>query len=258
MEKSINAVPRINYEGSDYQQSFWNASRAYEDQAERVALKAMLPPRGRRIVEIGAGAGRLGDLYLGYEEVVLVDYAHTQLQQARARWGHDSRFSFVQGDIYNLAFPTGYFDTVVTVRVLHHVKELRAAIQEIARVTARGGYYITEFANKRNAKAVLRYLLRRGKPGENPFSPEPFEFVPLNLDHHPRHVRQELEAAGFVTEAERGVSFFRVPAIKQLVPARVLAGVDGLLQVPAAPARLTPSIFLRNRLRRAEELGTIR
>jgi ubiquinone/menaquinone biosynthesis C-methylase UbiE len=255
MEKSINAVPRIDYEGSDYQQSFWTANRAYEDQAERIALTAMVPKVGRRIVEIGAGAGRLGDLYLGYDEIVLVDYAHTQLQQARARWGHDPRFVFVQGDIYRLPFPTDHFDTVVTVRVLHHLKDLGAALREIARITKRGGYYVTEFANKRNAKAILRYALGRGKPGENPFSAEPFEFVPLNIDHHPRHVRQELETSGFEVETERGVSFFRLGAVKRLIPASLLARADGLLQVPGASLRLTPSIFLRSRLRRAEERG---
>lgn len=248
INEPLRDVPRCDYEGSTYQRDFWNTSRQYEDQAERIALKAFLPPTGRRIIEIGAGAGRLGDLYLGYDEIYLLDYAKSQMEQAHERWGHDPRFTFVQGDIYNLPFPTGYFDTVVTVRVLHHVKDLDRALGEIKRIVAPRGLYITEFANKRNLKAIGRYLLKRGKPGENPFTPEPFEFVPLNIDFHPKAMRSALEKVGFVIEGERSVSFFRLPALKKYVPASLLAGVDGLLQRNAARLRLTPSIFLKCRL----------
>ncbi len=254
VESPLRNVPRCSYEGSQYQAEFWNAARQYEDMAERVALRHMVPPTGRRIVEIGAGAGRLGDLYQGYDEIYLVDYAKTQLDQARERWGHDPRFTFVQGDIYRLPFPTGYFDTVVTVRVLHHIKVLDDALTEIRRITAPRGVYVTEFANKRNLKAILRYVAQRGKAGENPFSPEPFEFVPLNIDFHPLAMRQALEQTGFTIEQERSVSFFRVPLLKRFVPARWLAQVDGVLQSPAARFRLTPSIFLRCRLPKGEEV----
>ncbi len=252
--QTLSTLPRCDYEGSRYQSDFWTAERSYEDQAERYALRRFLPPRGRRIVEIGAGAGRLADLYQGYDEIYLVDYAQSQLEQAHDRWGHDPRFVFVQGDIYSLPFPTGFFDTVVTVRVLHHLKDVNAAFREIARITAPRGCYVTEYANKRNLKAILRYGLRRGKAGENPFSIEPFEFVPLNIDFHPRFIQQRLAAAGFVTRAERSVSFFRLPPLKRLVPAKLLARVDGALQAPLARLRLTPSIFLESYLPTNDEI----
>lgn len=238
-------LPRCDYEGSTYQQTFWTAARRYEELAERAALRKLLPPTGRRIVEIGAGAGRLADLYAGYEEVYLVDYARSQLDQARARWGADPRFTFVQGDIYNLPFPDGYFDTVVTVRVLHHIKSLGPAFGSIWRVLRPGGIYVTEFASKRNLKAILRYLLRRAKPGENPFSLAPYEFVPLNIDYHPDHLIWELRQAGFEVIRELGASFFRLGVLKEHVPAETLAQLDSRLQGPLAPLRLTPSIFLR-------------
>ena len=251
---TIEEIPRCDYEGSRYQSEFWNEGRSYEDLAERIALKAMIPPRGRRIVEVGAGAGRLGDLYDGYDEIYLVDYAASQLEQAHARWGHDPRYRFVQGDIYSLPFPDGYFDTVVIVRVLHHVKELALALREVARITAPRGTYLTEFANKRHLKAMLRYLLKRGKAGENPFLLAPYEFVPLNIDFHPRYVYNALGEAGFWVQDERAVSFFRVPLLKKLLPAKMLARVDGWLQKPLQPLRITPSIFLRSY--RPEAAGT--
>lgn len=242
----MNDVPRCSYEGSDYQSEFWTSARAYEDLAERIALKTLLPRQGGRLIEIGAGAGRLFDLYAGFDQVYLLDYAHTQLQQAHDRVG--SRARFVQGDIYNLGFPNDFFDVVVTVRVLHHVLDLPAAFEEVARVVRPGGFYVLEFANKRNLKAILRYLAGRGRNGETPFSLDPYEFVPLNVDYHPAYVRWELQVAGFMPEEELAVSHFRLPILKRLVPAETLARLDGVLQAPTAPLKLTPSVMLRTRL----------
>lgn len=241
----MNDIPRCSYEGSNYQAEFWSSARAYEDMAERIALEKLLPARGGRLIEIGAGAGRLADLYEGYDDVYLLDYAHTQLRQAVERVSPRARY--VQGDIYNLGFPDDFFDVVVTVRVLHHVLDLPAAFEEIARVVKPGGLYVLEFANKRNLKAILRYLAGRGRNGERPFSLDPYEFVPLNVDYHPAYVTWELQVAGFAPEKQLAVSHFRLPALKRLVPAQTLARLDGLLQAPTAPLTLTPSVMLRTR-----------
>ena len=58
-------APRIcDYEGSDYRERFWEqADRGYEDAAERLAIRRLLPANGRRLAEIGAGFGRLVDEY---------------------------------------------------------------------------------------------------------------------------------------------------------------------------------------------------
>ena len=64
----------------------------------------------------------------------------------------------------------------MTVRVLHHIKALSDALLELRRITAPRGIYVTEFANKRNLKAIARYVMRRGKSGENPFTKEPTVF----------------------------------------------------------------------------------
>ena len=55
-----------------YRDVFW-ADRHYEDRADRIAIRRLLPPTGGRIVEIGAGYGRLANEYRGYQEIVLLD-----------------------------------------------------------------------------------------------------------------------------------------------------------------------------------------
>lgn len=80
--------PIIDYEGSDYQSTFWDQSnRQYEDSAEMTALKRLLPPGGDLLLELGAGAGRNTPRYAGYKRVVLLDYSLTQLIQAQERLG---------------------------------------------------------------------------------------------------------------------------------------------------------------------------
>src|SRR5512136_966802 len=122
-----------SYENSPWRTEFWRG-RAYEDRAERIALARMLPPRGRRLCEIGAGFGRLADFYRGYEQVILLDYSHSMLRDAVARLGGDPRFIIVAADLYNLPLADSTLDTAVTVRVLHHVADIPRAFAEISRV----------------------------------------------------------------------------------------------------------------------------
>lgn len=238
-----NSVPICDYEGSPWRTAFW-PGREYEDRAERIALAKLLPPTGKRLIEIGAGFGRLAELYRGYEQVVLLDYSRSLLQEARQRLAHDPRFIFVAADLYNMPLADNAFDTAVTVRVLHHVVDVPRAFGEISRITHPHGAYVTDFANKRHLKAMVKYWLGQGD-GDSPFTLAPYEFVKLNFDYHPRYIRQNLEHMAFAIRDERAVSTFRVPLLKRLVPPDVLAQADGVLQRPMSNVQIAPSIFLR-------------
>ncbi len=242
--------PICSYEGSRYSTEFWTGARAYEDGAERIALRALLPPTGRRLVEIGAGFGRLADLYAGYETVVLLDYARTQLEQAVARLGDGGkagqpRYVFVQGDFYRLPFADGLFDTVTMIRTLHHATDAAAVLQNLAALLAPRGALVMEFANKHNLKALVRYVLRRQT--WSPFTLEPVEFVALNFDFHPRWIWQQLDALGLQREAVRTVSHFRLGWLKRLLPTRLLVALDGLVQPTGRWWQWSPSVFVRAR-----------
>jgi SAM-dependent methyltransferase len=235
-----------DYEGTSYRARFWDGQgREYEDLAERIALRRLLPPTGHRLLELGAGFGRLADLYQGYDQVVLLDYAKSGLLEAQERLGQSGRFIYVAADLYNLPFVPGVCDTVVTVRVLHHLADVPAALAGIAGVLKPGGTYVLEYANKRNLKACVRYATRR--QSWSPFGPEPYEFAALNFDFHPRWMAAALSAAGFSVDAGLAVSHFRYPVLKRLVPPHALANLDGMFQRVGAAWKLSPSIFLRAR-----------
>ncbi len=242
--------PVCSYEGSRYSTEFWTRERAYEDAVERIALRAMLPPKGGTLVEIGGGFGRLADLYAGYEQVVLFDYAHTQLAQAVERLGQRGsggkpRYVFVQGDFYRLPFATGLFDTVTMIRTLHHAADAPAVLQGVSRILGPRGAFVLEFANKQNVKAILRYLTRR--QSWSPFDREPVEFVDLNFDFHPRWIWEQLERAGLRREAVRTVSHYRLGFLKRIVPTPLLVALDALAQPTGPLWQLSPSVFVRSR-----------
>ncbi len=238
--------PVISYEGSDYQTSFWEqGGRAYEDAAEGVALKRLMPPGGRLLLELGAGAGRNTPRYTGFERIVLLDYSRTQLEQARDRLGLGGRYIYVAADVYHLPFVAGLFDCATMIRTLHHMADARLALAQVRGVLRGGAIFILEFANKRNLKAILRYALRRQK--WNPFSPEPVEFAPLNFDFHPETVRAWLGLSGFAVERQLTVSHFRMGLFKRLLPLRLLVGMDSLAQLTGDAWQLSPSVFTRNR-----------
>jgi len=247
--------PVCDYEGSTYRTDFWR-DREYEDLAERIALRRLLPGEGDLLLEIGAGFGRLADLYNGYKKVVLLDYAKSMLRQAQERLGSNERYIYVAANLYNLPFVDHLFNTAVTVRVLHHVQDIPTAFGEIQRVLTPSGHYILEYANKRHLKAILRYILRRQQ--WNPFAPEPVEFVRLHYDFHPAWIEARLQETGLVIEGQLAVSHFRHPFIKSLVPPGLLAAVDGWLQWTASWWKLSPSILVRARAEKEHPLAETR
>src|SRR5512138_612683 len=141
--------PICDYEGSDYQATFWeHGERDYEDRAEAIALKRLLPKGGRLMLELGAGAGRNTPRYAGFERVVLVDFSRTQLQQAQERLGRSGKYVYVAADIYRLPFTDGLFDAGTMIRTLHHMVDPPRALGQVRNALAPEATFILEFANK--------------------------------------------------------------------------------------------------------------
>lgn len=247
--ESKNSPPVCDYEGSDYQTSFWDqGGREYEDRTEAIALKRLLPKSGRLMLELGAGAGRNTPRYAGYERVVLLDYSTTQLQQAQARLGGSERYVFVAADVYRLPFVDGLFDGATMIRTLHHMADAPKALAQIRKVLQPGAVFVLEFASKLNLKSILRYLF--GKQTWSPYSLEPVEFVELNFDFHPKAVRVWLQELEFRIEKTLTVSHFRLGLLKKLIPTGILVALDSLAQWTGPLWQLTPSVFMRARVMR--------
>ncbi|MCY3833433.1 MAG: class I SAM-dependent methyltransferase [Chloroflexi bacterium] len=240
--------PRIcDYGDSTYRQDFWEGQgRAYEDAVERGVLKQLLPAGGRRLLEIGAGYGRITDEYEMFEQVVLLDYSLEQLQYARAKFGDDGYF-YVAANAYRMPFQPAVFDAATMIRVIHHFENVPAVLDQIRRVLPERGQFILEYANKRNLKAMLRHLL--GMNEWNPYTPSPVEFVELNFNFHPDYMVSQVTSLGFDVLRVVPVSWFRLGLLKRWLPTRLLAASDALLQ--RSGWTIAPSVFLDLRLKDA-------
>ena len=238
--------PICDYEGSDYQASFWDkGERAYEDRVEAIALQRLLPSSGNLLLEIGAGAGRNTPRYQGFRRIVLLDYSRTQLEQAQERLGESDRYVFVAADAYRLPFVPGLFEAATMIRTLHHMADAPRAIGQVRQVLQPRGIFILEFANKHNLKAILRYTFRR--QSWSPFTPEPVEFAELNFDFHPKSVRAWLGDNGFSVERQLTVSHFRLGSLKRVLPLNILVRMDSWAQWTGNWWQLSPSVFVRCR-----------
>jgi SAM-dependent methyltransferase len=237
-------IPVIDYENSQYKADFWiGQGRDYEDKAERLAIQELLPRHGLRVAEIGAGFGRLADLYQKYEQVILFDYSRTLLQDAVNKWGNDPRFIFVAGNIYQLPLATASLDSLLMVRVMHHLADVPQALQQIERVLHKRSVAVLEYANKRNLKAIARWLLRRQT--WSPFQLSPLEFIALNFDFHPKWMSERLIEANLSVRRQLAVSHFRLPLIKKRINAQTLAQADSFLFELGGNYPLAPSVFVQ-------------
>ncbi len=235
--------PVCDYEGSDYRTRFWeNQGRDYEDQVERVALRRLMPEYGSTVIDIGAGFGRLADEFDGYDRVVLFDYSSSLLREAHERLGDDPRFVLVSGNWYEMPFVDGLFQTLVQVRTIHHAANVPGLFAELNRIARINGRYVLEFANKRNLKAIGRYLLK--KQAWSPFDKAPVEFVELNFDFHPAYIREQLLAYGFTPQQTLSSSHFRVPFLKKAIPTDLLVKLDKAVQPTGRLWTLTPQTFI--------------
>jgi SAM-dependent methyltransferase len=239
--------PICDYEGSNYQTDFWTGKgRDYEDAVERIALRRLLPASGRRFAEFGAGFGRLTNELARFDQVVLIDYSRSMLQQAQSRLGRSERFVYVAADINALPFANNAFDSGMLIRVIHHSADPLTTLKSIHNTLTSTATFVLEFANKRNLKSIIRFLT--GQQAWSPFDRAPVEFAKLNFDFHPAAMRAWLREAGFSPGTALAVSTLRVDALKRRLPLRTLLILDQLIQQTGRLFPLSPSVFVRCRM----------
>jgi SAM-dependent methyltransferase len=105
----------------------------------RDAFFDLLPPPGRRALEIGCGEGRVArDLAAHGHRVVGVDSSSALLRHARAA---DPAGRFVVADGAAIPFASGSFDLVVAYNSLQVVADMRRTVREAARLLGSGGHF---------------------------------------------------------------------------------------------------------------------
>ena len=213
-----------DYNGYDYKKDFWeNTGREYEDQADRMAIRKLLPKRMEKFADIGGGYGRLANEYLKRaHKVFIFDYSKTELEQAKEIYG--DKIETRAGDIYELPFKDNELDGLMMVRVTHHLKNLDKAVAELYRVLKPGGVAVIEVANKRTLPKMARFITGRSKV--NPFDKKVANYKNISKDgfynYHPKFVEDIFDQTGFKTEKVLSVSNFRSKGLKKIFGAENL------------------------------------
>lgn len=236
-----------DYNGYDYKKIFWeDADRKYEDMADRLAIRKLLPKHMKKFVDIAGGYGRLADEYLPRaEQATLFDYSRTELAQAKEKYG--SRLTTKSGDIYDLPFKDNSFSALMMIRATHHFKNMKKVTAELYRILEPGGVAVIEVANKRTIPKMFRYWFK--KSSVNPFDKSPSNLKEIDRDgfynYHPKYIEEIFNQAGFEIVEVLSVSNFRSATMKKLFGANNLIKLEKLAQKPLASVRFAPSIYYR-------------
>ncbi len=240
------------YDTYDYP-SYWQG-REYEHKSEIIAIKAFLQriPHIKKILEVGAGYGRLTPSYIfRASRVIVSDPSGKLLKIARTNL-KSKKIRFLQSLIENLPnkIKSHSVDVVIVVRVLHHVEDIEKTFSIVRRLCKKNGYFILEFANKRHLKAILSEVAH----GNFTFPVDVFTKDVLskkrkksNLpfrNYHPDLIIYLLKRYGFSLVETRSVSNIRSPFLKKLLPLDFLLTLEKFLQKPLASFFFGPSIFI--------------
>lgn len=113
---------------------------------------------GKRLLDIGCGAGMLGKAVSGrYEEVYGIDIAEDAVRLARQNGVLASRAD-LNGEA--LPFESSFFDSVTALSILQYVYDPEHALREFHRVLVPGGELLLSVPNMRSLGKLYRVFVR--------------------------------------------------------------------------------------------------
>ena len=174
-------------EGYDLTADYYNKKSKYWDSFEKDKVLPLLGDlEGKKILDVGAGAGRLS-LKLAEKgaEVTALDISEEILKKIK-----NVKIKKVIGDAESIDFPDESFDIVIATFLIVHLKDLKRFFDEAYRVLKPGGLFLVTNINQRKPPAV--------KTKEGLVEIESFY-------HRPELVVEELENLAFGIEKEEFV-----------------------------------------------------
>lgn len=259
MKRKLEVYMAAAYDSYDYP-AYWTG-REYEHRSEVVSILELLSriPKIERFLEIGAGYGRLTPTYLyRAKRILITDPSSRLLSIASKKYKRNKKIKIIQSTIENLTekIRSSSVDTVLMVRVLHHIKDVDKAFEAVKRMLIPGGYFILEFANKSHGKAVVKEFFKGNFTFLLDIFPKDIsskkslknKSLPF-INWHPDLVFQKLEDNGFEVLERRSVSNLRHSILKNILSMETIISIEKNLQKPLSMINFGPSVFVLARLR---------
>jgi ubiquinone/menaquinone biosynthesis C-methylase UbiE len=129
--------------------------RGYHAMIDDLEARALLPyVKGKKTLEAGCGTG----LVMQRLKNAGADIFGSDLSCGMIKSASGRGFPVVIADICALPFKDGCFDAAYSLKVLAHVPDTKKAIEEMVRVTRRGGYVFPELYNRLSLRHLVRVL----------------------------------------------------------------------------------------------------
>lgn len=241
-----------DYDKSGYDYTKYWIGRQYEGVIEKITLERMLPETGKNLLDLGGSFGRFMDLYTPrFTNATILDYSQNALDIAakKAQSSQIKNLRTVQGDAYQTPFSDNSFDSILLIRVLHHIEDVDKLFTEINRILTPNGTLILELANKIHLKARIRAVLR-GDFGfakdERPFAHPTTTAADAGIfyNYHPRMIEKLLTQHDMEIVKRKSVSNLRLPpGIKNKLPVSALVWLDQLIAPVFTALALGPSLW---------------
>ncbi len=212
----MDVTPESPFETRAEEYDAWYDAHPATFESEVLALRAVLPPRRGRWVEVGVGTGRFA-VRLGIGEGV--EPAAAMAERAAARG-----VRVVRGVAEDLPFAAGCLDAVFYVTTLCFVADLARTLSEARRVLAPSGH-------------VVAAILPRDRPlGQRVAGDSSDPFFRRARLLTVRELHGALQAAGLRTE-EEAATLFDIGAPERVETPRAGSNSGSFVAVRAAIAR---------------------
>jgi SAM-dependent methyltransferase len=143
--------------------------------AGEAALRELLPPEPRSVLDLGCGDGRLASLVLealpSVARMVALDRSPPMLDRARERFRGDGRVEVRAWDLADDLSPLGEFDLIVSGFAIHHLEDGRkqALFGEVARqLRPRGVFANLEIVASSTPVLHAEFLAAIGRTADDP------------------------------------------------------------------------------------------
>ena len=167
-----------------------------------------------------------------YDEVICVDL-NTDVAAEVVRLFGLTNVEVISGDIFQLSFPDGHFDTIVAASVLEHVEDLEPMAEEIARVLAVDGDLLVNVPSENRFYELGRRVFGYTKPADHHHAGGfaihvvsahltlrdkkhfPFNWTPLSVFNLLRFVKERPLPPGEKVEADVAKELLVLPAYNE-------------------------------------------